>query len=53
MSEALLALHEIDRLCSQVAIAIHSSELKIYATLALLIVLSFALFPPKDDLDQA
>jgi hypothetical protein len=43
---------EIDRFCGQIAAAIHSSELQLYATLGLIIVLSAFLFPPKDDPDQ-
>jgi hypothetical protein len=45
-------LDQVDRLCGQFAIALHNSELQIYATLALILVLSFLLFPPKDDPDQ-
>lgn len=45
-------LAEIDRFCAQIAAAIHGSELQIYATLALIVVLSALLFPPKDDPDQ-
>ena len=36
------------RLCGQMASAMHASELQIYATLALIIVLSVLIFPPKD-----
>jgi hypothetical protein len=43
---------EIDRLCGQIAIAMHNAEFQIYATLALAVVLSVLLFPPRDDLDQ-
>ena len=45
-------LAEIDRFCGQIAAAVHASELQIYATLALVVVLSALLFPPKDDPDQ-
>jgi hypothetical protein len=45
-------LAEIDRFCGQIAAAIHASEPQIYATLALIVVLSALLFPPKDDPDQ-
>jgi hypothetical protein len=45
-------LAEIDRLCGQVAAAIHASELQLYAMLALVIILSVLLFPPEDDPDQ-
>jgi hypothetical protein len=49
---AAFMLAEIDRFCAQIAAAIHGSELQIYATLALIVVLSALLFPPKDDPDQ-
>ncbi len=45
-------LAEIDRVCGQIAAAIHSSELQLYATLALVIVLTVLVFPPRDDSDQ-
>jgi hypothetical protein len=45
-------LAEIDRFCGQIAAAIQGSELQLYATLALIILLSALLFPPKDDPDQ-
>ena len=45
-------LAEIDRFCGQFAAAIHASELQLYAMLALIVVLSALLFPPKDDPDQ-
>ena len=45
-------LADIDRFCGQIAAAIHSSELQLYATLGLIVVLSAFLFPPKDDPDQ-
>jgi hypothetical protein len=45
-------LADIDRFCGQIAAAIHSSELQLYATLGLIAVLSALLFPPKDDPDQ-
>jgi hypothetical protein len=43
---------EIDRFCGQIAAGIHGSELQLYVTLALIIMLSALLFPPKDDPDQ-
>jgi hypothetical protein len=46
-------LGDIDRLCGQLAIALHNSEPPIYATLAVIVVLSCLLFPPEDDSDQA
>ena len=45
-------LDTIDRVCGQFAAALQHSELKIYTTIALVIVLSALLFPPKDDPDQ-
>jgi hypothetical protein len=45
-------LDTIDRLCGQFATALHNSELQIFATLTLILVLSFLLFPPKNDPDQ-
>jgi hypothetical protein len=45
-------LGDIDRLCGQLATALHDCEPQIYATLAVIVVLSFLLFPPKDDPDQ-
>jgi hypothetical protein len=45
-------LAEIDRFCGQLAAAIHASELQLYAMLALIVILSTLLFPPKDDPDQ-
>jgi hypothetical protein len=44
--------HMIDRICGQFAAALQHSELKIYTTVALVIVLSALLFPPKNDPDQ-
>ena len=52
MSDSFSMIAEIDRLCGQIAIAMHNAEFQIYATLALVVVLSFLLFPPRDDLDQ-
>jgi hypothetical protein len=45
-------LGDIDRLCGQLATALHDLEPQIYATLAVIAVLSFVLFPPKDGPDQ-
>ncbi len=45
-------LNDIDRLCAQIATALHQSELQIYATLALVVILSVLLFPPKNDPDE-
>jgi len=48
MSAAVSMLAAVDRLCGQFATATHNSELQIYATLALLLVLGVMLFPPKN-----
>jgi hypothetical protein len=44
---------ELDRICGQFALALHNSELQIYATLTLLLLLGMFLFPPRNDPDQA
>jgi hypothetical protein len=51
-SFSLSVVSTIDRLCGQFATALHNAEWQVYATLALLIVLSALLFPPKNDQDQ-
>jgi hypothetical protein len=52
MNERFSLLSNIDHLCGQFAAALHNAEWQIYATLALIIVLSALFFPPKDDPDQ-
>jgi hypothetical protein len=52
MSTAGSMLATVDRLCGQFATAMHNSELQIYATLTLLLILGVLLFPPKNDPDQ-
>lgn len=52
MSETSSVLGGLDRLCTQFAMALQGSELQIYTTLALMIVLSILLFPPRNDPDQ-
>jgi hypothetical protein len=52
MNERFSLLSNIDQLCGQFAAALHNAEWQVYATLALIIVLSALLFPPKDDPDQ-
>jgi hypothetical protein len=42
----------VDRVCSQFATAMHNSELQIYTTLALVLILGVLLFPPKNDPDE-
>jgi hypothetical protein len=44
---------EIDRICGQFALVLHNSELQVYATLTLALVLSMLLFPGRNDPDQA
>jgi hypothetical protein len=52
MGDIASTLAGVDRLCGQFATAMHNSELQIYTTLALLLVLGVLLFPPKNDPDQ-
>jgi hypothetical protein len=52
MGNIASALAGIDGVCGQFATAMHNSELQIYTTLALLLVLGVLLFPPKNDPDQ-
>jgi hypothetical protein len=52
MSNSFSFLGDVDRLCGQIAAAMQASELQIYATLAVIIVLSFLIIPPKNDPDQ-
>ena len=50
MNSSLLA--ELDRLCDQFTLALHNAEPRIYALLALLLLLGILLFPPRNDPDQ-
>lgn len=52
MSDSTSMLAAIDRFCGQFATALQHSELQLYATIGLVIVLSVLLFPPKNDPDQ-
>jgi hypothetical protein len=52
MGDIASTLAGVDRLCGQFATAMHNSELQIYTTLALLLVLGVFLFPPKNDPDE-
>jgi hypothetical protein len=45
-------LDTIDRICGQFATALQHAQLQVYATIAVVVVLSVLLFPPKDDPDQ-
>jgi hypothetical protein len=40
---------ELDRICGQFALALHNSELQVYGTLTLLLLLGVLLFPPRND----
>jgi hypothetical protein len=52
MNESFSLLGDIDRVCGQLAAALHNAEWQIYAAVTLIIVLSALLFPPKNDPDQ-
>jgi len=52
MSDIISLLGAIDRTCGQFATALHNSELQIYTTMALLVILSALLLPPRDGSDQ-
>jgi hypothetical protein len=52
MGDIASMLAGVDRVCGQFATALHNSELQIYTTLVLLLVLGVLLFPPKNDPDQ-
>jgi hypothetical protein len=52
MSQLLSLLVQLDSFCDQLATAIHGSQTRLYAMLALVLVAAFFAFPPKDDPDQ-
>ena len=52
MDNIFSVLAEVDRFCGQLSTAIHRVELPLYATLALVVIVSVIVFPPKDALDQ-
>jgi len=52
MGDIASMLAGVDRVCGQFATAMHNSELQIYTTLALVLILGILLFPPKNDPDQ-
>lgn len=53
MSGAIFAmLANVNLICGEFATALHHSELRVYTTLTLLLVLGALLFPPKNDPDQ-
>jgi hypothetical protein len=45
-------LYTLDRICGQFAAALQHAGPQIYATIALVVVLSALLFPPKGGPDQ-
>ena len=52
MDKPVAFLDQFDQLCQQIATAIQHSELQIYAILAVIVLVAFFAFPPKDDPDQ-
>lgn len=44
--------YAIDRICGQFAAALQHAQIQIYFSIALVVILSAMLFPPKDDPDQ-
>ena len=44
--------YAIDRICGQFAAALAHAQLQVYFTIALVLILSAMLFPPRDDPDQ-
>jgi hypothetical protein len=52
MSNITFLLSGIDGVCGQFAAALQHAQLQVYTTIALVVVLSALLFPPKDDPDQ-
>jgi len=52
MSGISSILSNVDCVCGQLALALHNSELQIYGTLTVILMLSMLLFPPRDDPDQ-
>lgn len=52
MSHSIVLLDAVNRVCGQFAAALQHAQMQIYATIALVAVLSMLLFPPRDDLDQ-
>jgi hypothetical protein len=52
MSDHTSVLAAIDRVCGQFAATLAHAQVQIYFTIALVVILSVMLFPPKDDPDQ-
>jgi hypothetical protein len=45
-------VYAFDRICGQFAAALAHAQLQIYFAIAVVVILSVMLFPPKDDPDQ-
>lgn len=52
MNEMISVLDKFDGVCGQFATALQHAQMQVYVTIALVVVLSVLLFPPKDDRDQ-
>jgi len=52
MATAFSLLMQVDSLCDAFATALHNSELQVYTTLGVLLLLGVFLFPPKNDPDR-
>ena len=52
MDQAQSLLADIDRVCSQFALALHNSEPYVYAALAVAVLFGTLLFAPRNDPDQ-
>jgi hypothetical protein len=50
--DSVSLLYAIDRVCSQFATALQNAGLQLYATIAIVLVLSALLFPPQGGPDQ-
>jgi hypothetical protein len=48
----LSVINEIDRVCAQISLAIHNSQLEIYTATLALAAIMFLIFPPRNDPDQ-
>jgi hypothetical protein len=46
-------LSDLDGICQQFATAIQNSEIQLYVSLAVIVLLTTFMFPPKNDPDQA
>lgn len=52
MSDSASFLEIINRVCDEFATALQHSQAQIFTMIALVILLTVLLFPPKDDPDQ-